>query len=123
MSRTVLMLHALAPPKPAVGAACNGCGVCCAMELCPLAMVLHGKQQGPCPRLQWSDAEQRYFCGLLADARESTSLWRAVRQAWVRRWIGAGTGCDCTLVADPVASSPSPSTHPTHDCPPDDATH
>ena len=39
MPHAVIHLHPSAPPKPAEGAACNGCGVCCAWQPCPLGVL------------------------------------------------------------------------------------
>jgi len=36
-TRTIA-IHAAAPAKPALGEPCNGCGVCCAAEPCPVGM-------------------------------------------------------------------------------------
>lgn len=88
MPHRVILLHADAPPKPAVGEACNGCGVCCAAEPCPLGMLLSRRLRGACSALQWDETGQRYRCGAFGGR---------LPKAWVARWIGAGRGCDCTL--------------------------
>lgn len=90
-------LRADAPPKPAFGAPCNGCGLCCAAETCPLGMILFRRRRGPCPALEWRD--DRYVCGVLASRREGGWAARAVS-----RWIAAGKGCDCR---HQVVSQPS----------------
>lgn len=92
-------LHVRAPEKPAVGAPCNGCGVCCALETCPLARVRFLRRQGPCPALEWSDSAGRYQCGMLV--RPSCYLALPSRldgllSRLCARWIAAGIGCDCT---------------------------
>ncbi|WP_144329423.1 hypothetical protein [Tepidimonas charontis] len=92
-----------APPKPALGAPCNGCGVCCLLEPCPVGVLLSRRRRGPCVALRWMAAERRYRCGALSvpatvfgwgDGRLGRCL-----TAWARpllaRWIGAGRGCDC----------------------------
>ena len=38
----LIRIHADAPAKPPVGAPCNGCGVCCLLEPCPLGVLLSG---------------------------------------------------------------------------------
>lgn len=81
-----------APHKPAEGAACNGCGLCCAVQPCPLGMLLSRRRHGACARLVWSAQASRYHCGVLASARPG-SLW----QRLLRRWVAAGQGCDCSL--------------------------
>lgn len=100
VDRRVVLLHRDAPPKPAPGAACNGCGVCCAHEPCPLGMLLSRRRRGACAALQWSDAEGRYACGALAEPTRWLP-WLSARpaRALARRWIAAGRGCDSTLEA------------------------
>ncbi len=88
MSRTI-RIHAHAPAKPAVGAACNGCGVCCLSEPCPLGMLVSLKLRGACHALRWDEAAERYRCGLMASALGPV----------VKRWIAAGTSCDSDAVA------------------------
>jgi hypothetical protein len=81
-----------APAKPPAGSACNGCGVCCLAEPCPVGIVVSRRRRGPCAALRWDGT--RYRCGMLADA----TGWRARLLA---RWIAAGRGCDSS--ADVVA--------------------
>ncbi|MBS0392235.1 MAG: hypothetical protein KGM60_11980 [Comamonadaceae bacterium] len=86
-----------APPKPPLGAPCNGCGLCCLLEPCPLGMVLSRRRSGACVMLRWDEAQQRYGCGALMAAPQG---WLGlVRQRLVRRWIAAGAGCDADLQA------------------------
>lgn len=109
----VVWIEPDAPAKPAWGAPCNGCGVCCLMEPCPVGMVLSRRRRGPCAALRWVPAERRYRCGALAAPGEVLGwgpgpLGRRL-SAWVRpllaRWIAAGTGCDCDAQ---VAPPPGP---------------
>jgi len=69
--------------KPAFGAPCNGCGVCCQAETCPIGRIRFLQIKGPCPALRWTD---RFECGLLLDAGWFKPL--------IARWISAGSGCD-----------------------------
>jgi hypothetical protein len=99
----VIHIHADAPPKPALGAPCNGCGVCCLAEPCPLGQVISRKRTGACDALRWDAAEALYRCGALSDAegvlgRRWTWLAPLLRRL-ARRWIAAGVGCDSTLEA------------------------
>jgi len=95
----IIRLHHSAPQKPAEGEACNGCGVCCALETCPLARLRFLKKDGPCPALEWSPDEPRYRCGLLG--RPSSYFgWlpksaENIARHLLARWIAAGRGCDC----------------------------
>ena len=36
----VIAIHPAAPPKPAWGEPCNGCGVCYAWQPCPLGVLV-----------------------------------------------------------------------------------
>lgn len=89
----VIHLHAAAPPKPALGQACNGCGVCCAAEPCPAGMAVSLRRSGACSALTWDDAQARYRCGLL-DRAAQLGTWPARA---VARWIAAGHGCDADI--------------------------
>lgn len=93
-----ISLHFAAPPKPACGEPCNGCGACCAALPCPLSRLLLGHRTGSCPALQWRAGESRYVCGLVilpsAQLRWLPSLSDALFSRLARRWIAAGSGCD-----------------------------
>ena len=102
----IIPIHTQAPPKPALGAPCNGCGVCCLFEPCPLGVLASRKRSGACHLLQWDDTHQRYHCGAVAHA--ATLPW-PVAVLWRRlalRWIAAGAGCDSTL--DTLDALPPP---------------
>lgn len=109
MSRSTqtIALHAEAPAKPEIGAPCNGCGVCCAAETCPVGIVLFLQRRGPCPALVWNEEAKRYFCGWLDDPirylRWLPHRWKAGAIRFFTRRIAAGTGCDCS--AEMVISS------------------
>ena len=107
----VVWLHPAAPPKPAEGAPCNGCGLCCLAEPCPLGMLVSRRRTGPCVALRWSDAQQRYLCAMVADPGGATGItrpWAVGALAWLaRRWIAAGAGCDASVQAHPVEQPPT----------------
>jgi hypothetical protein len=99
MDCETIHLHRTAPDKPALGAPCNGCGICCALETCPAGRLRFWQAAGPCPALQWSDIERRYHCGLLLHPGLYLPVPAALETFTARcmaRWIAAGTGCDCT---------------------------
>lgn len=105
-----------APPKPAVGAPCNGCGVCCLAEPCPVGIVVTGRRSGACAALEFSEVEGRYRCGVLEapdralEARfprlarwAGTARGGAITRALGRRFVAAGTGCDSDVEVEPGA--------------------
>ena len=101
--RTVA-IHPKAPPKPAVGMACNGCGVCCALTPCPWGRLFFWRRRGACPALEWLEAEGRYACGLVRRPADHLAwlprrLERPARTVF-KRWIAADGGCDCDAVLD-----------------------
>ncbi|MCU0763988.1 MAG: hypothetical protein MUF76_13790 [Hydrogenophaga sp.] len=109
MRRPVIHIHAEAPPKPALGQPCNGCGVCCLWEPCPLGQVVSRKRTGACRALRWDDAQRLYRCGVLTDTEALLGprwqwLARPLRRL-AHRWIAAGVGCDASLEATPDAPS------------------
>lgn len=87
--KRVININVDAPKKPAVGQACNGCGVCCLAEPCPLGVILSRRFRGACAAVRWDGA--RYVCGALMNKPGGLRGWL------VRRWIAAGAGCDCSL--------------------------
>ncbi len=107
--QAVIRIHVQAPHKPVVGAHCNGCGVCCLAEPCPLGVLLSRTRTGACSALRWSDMLGQYRCGAMVVPREllEQALPKAVHGLarmlstplgrWASRWIAAGSGCDCEL--------------------------
>lgn len=90
------------PDKPAIGEPCNGCGLCCRLEVCSVGSFALGlvpeygqRAPGPCPALT-QDGEG-WTCGVMkrptdwlpGHSRGPT----VIRQAWAVL-IGAGIGCD-----------------------------
>jgi hypothetical protein len=96
----VIYLQALAPAKPPTGTRCNGCGVCCATQPCPLGMWLSRRTHGACVALQWAPERQRYLCGAVSQpAKWLPWLPPAWGERLARRWISAGVACDADLQA------------------------
>ncbi|MBI3795005.1 MAG: hypothetical protein HY280_09805 [Nitrospinae bacterium] len=93
-------LHRLAPAKPERGAPCNGCGVCCAVETCPVARVFLFQFKGKCRALTWREEPPRYVCGMAV--RPDSHVWiipgrlREMFGKFFASRISAGTACDCT---------------------------
>lgn len=109
----IIHIHPQAPAKPAEGAACNGCGVCCLSEPCPLGRVLSGRRTGACRALRWDGSLAQYRCGAvlapraaLAHALPTVLRWLAwplapVLRRVALRGIAAGQGCDSSLEVQP----------------------
>jgi hypothetical protein len=97
----VIRLHPAAPEKPPMNETCNGCGVCCASEPCPLGVVVSLRRTGACDALVWNAQDARYRCGLID--QPAAHLPRVVGWAApllarsARRYISAGSGCDCNI--------------------------
>lgn len=109
MPHQVIHIQPEAPAKPRIGQPCNGCGVCCLAEPCPLGVLLTGRRVGACDALRWDAAAALYRCGALSDPRAALAQRLPVRLHGVLpllakllprlagRWISAGSGCDCSL--------------------------
>ena len=98
MKQRVILLHTQAPAKPPTGQVCNGCGVCCTAEPCPIGMLLSRRTRGACVALIWQPQMQRYGCGVVTQTWPGLPRWLAnALRALGKRWISAGTGCDCKL--------------------------
>ena len=103
----VVHIHPAAPAKPALGAPCNGCGVCCLAEPCPVGIVVSRRRTGACVAVRWDEPQQLYRCGMVEDPLRQLGWRQAPRglSAWLgrrlRRWIAAGAGCDASLMTGP----------------------
>lgn len=108
-SHKIIHIEPLAPSKPLLGAPCNGCGVCCLAQPCPIGMVLSGRRHGSCVALRWNAAARLYRCGaieqpaqVLVDAlpmalRGMRALLALVVSFLARRSIALDVGCDSDL--------------------------
>lgn len=105
----IIHIEARAPVKPESGQACNGCGVCCALEPCPVGALLSASRHGACAALVWNTTAGRYQCGALVAPERSVrqALPRGLQglarpltwvlRRWAARWIAVGIGCDSEL--------------------------
>ena len=88
------------PVKPAKGAACNGCGYCCAEEPCAIAVEYIGAvAEGPCPALEFEAG--RAWCSLVRYASRYMDLpndWAdPILGEMFAAALGAGRGCVADL--------------------------
>jgi uncharacterized cysteine cluster protein YcgN (CxxCxxCC family) len=119
MPKFTIIIHveAGAPAKPVWGAPCNGCGVCCLVEPCPLGVALSGRRRGSCQALRWDGHATSYRCGAITEPVEVLRAgWLpvpafalALLARWLPtlayRWVSAGTGCDCDLDANDLTAA------------------
>ncbi|NDD12286.1 MAG: hypothetical protein EB072_06490 [Betaproteobacteria bacterium] len=111
----MLQMDPAAPVKPVWGEPCNGCGVCCMSEPCPLGVWLTRQRQGPCGILRWEVLTSRYVCGALVEPELVAQMYLPKGMKWLAtvlhrllrlmapRWIASGTGCDCSYEVQPVS--------------------
>lgn len=79
MDRVSLPIHG--PEKPRLGEPCNGCGFCCAAEVCAIGLVVYGEQTpAPCPAMRFK--EGRFWCAVVQQFEPIGVL------------LGIGMGCD-----------------------------
>lgn len=77
------------PLKPVAGEPCNGCGHCCAEEVCLIGRMLFDDTPAPCPALV-SDG-RRYWCGV---ASQMEGVNAPMNPAMFATIMGFGFGCD-----------------------------
>lgn len=107
----VIYIQATAPSKPALGEKCNGCGLCCLLEPCPLGMLVSRRRRGACIALIWIEEDQRYQCGMVQAPERFVPLSGPRMARWLqrlaRRLISAGQGCDADLHAEALIEAPA----------------
>lgn len=110
----IIHIRPEAPAKPALGEPCNGCGVCCLLEPCPVGVLVSRRRRGACTALLWSDEQARYRCGMVVAPRRFMpwlpALLQPLAARWARRLISAGKGCDAALQIQlpPGPEAPTP---------------
>lgn len=116
----IIHIEPQAPPKPRQGQACNGCGICCLAEPCPLGVALFRRRTGACGALVWNSQTLQYRCGALADPQATAAKAVSPWLAWLRpvlvgvlklgaaRWVASATGCDSSLEPVPSDASEQP---------------
>lgn len=89
------IVQAIIARKPAYGAPCNGCGLCCIATQCPVSVGLYGERT-ICPALE--QAGDSFACGLMVNPLvhiEGMRDWSGpVMGEMFRLLIGADIGCD-----------------------------
>lgn len=74
--------------KPSFGAACNGCGHCCAEQVCGMGLEAFGDSvEAPCPALRFDGS--RNWCAVIEQA-ERMNVAFAADLKWR---LGVGAGC------------------------------
>lgn len=80
------------PKKPRAGAACNGCGLCCAVELCEIAEVAFKGASAPCPALKITPDGSRSYCELVIAERAGVAAG-LLKEPLIANSLGIGLGC------------------------------
>jgi hypothetical protein len=75
------------PNKPRYKEACNGCGICCAIELCPVGEMAFPGASAPCPALKLTPDGSRTYCQLVAMEQASGMA------PLIQMVLGIGKGC------------------------------
>lgn len=80
-----------APYKAKKGQPCNGCGYCCAAEVCEVGLAMFGENQpAPCPAMEFDESGRRFNCGVVRMAGEISPMYAA----YLKLKLGIGMGCD-----------------------------
>ncbi len=78
-------IHQTSPDKPHQGSACNGCGFCCASEICKIGIKAFPGAAAPCPGMVFNDG--RFACKLVLVERA------AGMEPLIAAALGVGKGC------------------------------
>jgi len=88
--------------KPKIGQACNGCGICCKIQVCKngafilnLVEKLGDTVPGPCPALTVNNG--MYQCGIILNPNKYIKHKNYPAKVLAKHFaavIGAGDGCD-----------------------------
>lgn len=95
--KSMLSITAL-PLKPPRGEDCNGCGMCCTVQPCMLAVDFLNCTEGPCVALERED--DRTFCGLVRRpvhyllGQYAPPSATGNLQVHLAGMLGIGRGCD-----------------------------
>ena len=84
MTKPMLKVTKTAPTKPAQAQPCNGCGFCCAAEVCQ-AGDLAGATSAPCEFMTFDDG--RFWCFLVLTEK------MAGMDPLIADALGVGGGC------------------------------
>lgn len=90
MTSTIQMPPFATPAKPSKGAACNGCGWCCHMEVCAIGKRAFPGGSAPCPAITYQDGVVR--CGLVL-AEQELMRQRPEAEPMLHEMLGIGQGC------------------------------
>ena len=80
--------------KPAFGSPCNGCGLCCKMEVCGIGQSVFPGATAPCPGLRFNGTA--YRCAVV-EAEAASGLPTLIADA-----LGIGKGCCSDDILEPT---------------------
>ena len=99
-------LNSMTPAKPPFGAQCNGCGICCAIQPCKLAVDLLGATVGPCSAMEFDAG--RFWCGLVRSPGRylnTPEFGNELLSETIARSLGVSKGCDADDGLDPALAA------------------
>jgi len=73
--------------KPKFEAVCNGCGMCCALEVCQVGEIAFPGAQAPCPALKIHPELNRTYCELVLIEKNHNL------KPMLQEVLGIGLGC------------------------------
>ena len=80
------------PAKPKFKTPCNGCGKCCALQICPVGEIAFPHAVAPCPALKITPDRSRTYCELAAF--ESYAIEKSlIAEPLIHRALGIDNGC------------------------------
>lgn len=79
------------PAKPKRGEPCNGCGLCCHLEVCAIGKYAFPDSPAPCPAIAYVDGMVR--CGLVLMEQAVIRQDGDVKPL-IQEMLGTGRGCD-----------------------------
>lgn len=81
------------PAKPEVGSPCNGCGLCCHVQVCMIGQYVYDlpPTAAPCPAIRYIDGQVR--CGVVMDEIAE----KGEENSMAAKALNIGRGCFMSL--------------------------
>ena len=79
-------------PKARYGTPCNGCGLCCRLEVCGIGRMAFPDAQAPCPAIRFDG--EKFRCAIVEMEAASG------KEPLIAEAIGIGKGCCSDVEAE-----------------------